>query len=96
MDFLKEVIEVGLGALAMTKEKAEALAKDIIKKNNLQKAEGEKLIKELKLKGAKQEKEIAKVISKLMKEAQSQFTVATKADIDSMEKKIKKCKSCKK
>ena len=90
---LREAIDVGLGALVLSREKAEKLAKDLVKKNKLQKNEGERLIKELKLKGKMQEKAIASAISKIMKEAFSQLNIASKADIIRMEKEIKKLKA---
>jgi polyhydroxyalkanoate synthesis regulator phasin len=96
MDILKEAIEVGLGSLALTREKAQKLAKDLVKKNKLEKNEGERLINELRQKGRKQEKQIAAALSKIMKQAFSQLNIASKADISRMEKEIKRLKARKK
>ena len=93
MDIFKEAVEIGLGALVLTKEKAEKIANDLVKKGKLKKLEGASLFKEIVKKGKTEEKEIKTSIAKIVNATLSKLNVANQADIRRLENEIKNLKS---
>lgn len=93
MDIFKEAVEIGLGALVITREKAEKIAHDLVKKGKLKEHEGASLLKEIVKKGRSEEKEIEAGITKIVRATFSKLNVAYKADIRRLENEIKKMKT---
>ncbi|MDD5729789.1 MAG: polyhydroxyalkanoate synthesis regulator [Candidatus Omnitrophica bacterium] len=96
MDIIKEMMELGLGMLVLTKENAEKITNDLVKKGKLQKKEGKDLLEGIIKKGKAQEKEIEASVAKIVSQTLTKLNVANKADISRLEKEIKKLKSHKK
>jgi polyhydroxyalkanoate synthesis regulator phasin len=93
MDIVKEVLDLGLGVLALSKEKAEKLAKELAKKGKLTRKESEVLIKEFIKKGQTQEKNLERTLSRMISGTFSKIDFATKDDIRKLEAQIRKIKS---
>ena len=93
MDIFKEAVEIGLGALVLTREKAEKIANDLVKKGKLKKHEGANLLEEITKKGKTEEKAIEASITKIVSTTLAKLNVAKKADIQRLEKEIKKIKA---
>lgn len=93
MDIVKEAVEIGLGALVLTREKAEKIANDLVKKGKLKKREGATLFEEIVKKGRAEEKELEASIAKIVSATFSKLNVANKADIRRLENEIKKLKA---
>lgn len=87
-DLIKNIILFGLGVLSLTQEKAESLAKDLIKRGELSETEGAKFVKELMEKSKKTGNEIEKKIEKTVENTLKKLNVPTRKDIDEIKEKL--------
>jgi len=95
MDIVKEIMDLGLGVLAISKEKAGTILNDLSKKGKLTRKQSKALLQEFVKKGRKEEKELEMKLSKLMHGTLSKFDFATKDDIRRLERQIKAKKKSK-
>lgn len=91
-DSLKKVFNLGLGVLAITKEKAEAVVNELIKKGDVGEEEGKKLVNELIKKGQKSNKEIQTHIEKTVKDVMGKTDIATRSELNELKSEIKRLK----
>ncbi len=89
---LRKLILSGIGVLALTQEKIEELVDDLAKKGEIAWGEKEGLLAELIEKGKKQREEVERKIKKRVEEVISQINIATKKDVERLEKKIDELK----
>jgi len=87
---LKKLILAGIGALDLTREKAEQVLEELAKKGEIAYEEKGSLLEEAIKKGKKREKEIEERIEKVIKEVISRTKIATVNDIKRLEEKIEK------
>lgn len=92
MNILKNLMHLGLGTFAVTKEKAETLANELIKKGEITKGEGKKLIDHLVIKGKKNKKEIESHIEKTLKTNLHKLNIPTKKEVNELKAEIKALK----
>ncbi len=78
-DLLEKSFLIGLGMVALAREKLNEVAK-----------RGEEYRKELISRGEKQREEIRKVVREELQKAFSELGLATKADIEELSRKLKK------
>ena len=88
--FARKAALLGIGIAAITKEKAESLVKDLIKKGDLNQDEGKKLVTELMTKSKKSKKELETTVNKQVSVIIKKANVASKKEIKILEVKIKK------
>ncbi len=86
----KKLILAGIGALDLTREKAEEVLEELAKKGEIAYEEKGSLLEEAIKKGKKREKEIEERIEKVIKEVISRTRIATVNDIKTLEEKIEK------
>ena len=91
-DSLKKVFNLGLGALAITKEKAEDVVNELIKKGEVGEDEGRKLVNELIKKGQESNKEIQTRTEKTVKDVVGKLDIATKSELNGLKSEIKRLK----
>ncbi len=86
MKAVKDVVEkgflIGLGVIALAREKLDEMAK-----------KGEDYRKELIARGEKQREEIRKMVREELQKAFSELGLATKADIEELSRRLKKTES---
>ena len=99
VDLVKKVFSLGLGALVVTKEKAEEVVAELAKKGEVGQEEGEKLVKELIKRGKEGKKEIEVQIEKMIKGVTKKLDLPThkevkelKTEIEQLKKKLNKKK----
>jgi len=78
----------GLGALVLTQEKIEEFIEELTKKGEIAQRENKELLTEIIEKGEEKRKEIEGKIREKVKKVLSQMNVATKDDIQKLEKRI--------
>jgi len=88
--FIRKAALLGIGVAAITKEKAENLVKDLIKKGDLNQNEGKKLVSDLMTKSKKSKKELETTVNKQVSVMIKKANVASKKEIKVLEDKIKK------
>jgi len=89
-DLIKKTILVGLGALVLTREKAEKLAKDLVKRGELAKTEEAKFVKDLMKKAEKGRVEAEKRIEKIVEKTLIKLNIPTRKELDALKAKIDK------
>jgi len=90
---LKRAFELGLGALVITRENAEKVTNDLVKKGKLKRHESDSIMLEMLKKGKAEEKKIEVAAAKMVKETLSKLDLASKADLRRLEAEIKRLKA---
>ena len=93
MSVLKDVVNLGLGALVMTKEKAEEVVNELVKKGEVGQDEGKELINDLIKRGEKSKKEIEEQIEKTVKNVVEKLDISTKKEIEELKSEIEELKN---
>lgn len=100
MSLLKNTILASIGALQVTKEKAEKIIDDLIKRGDLDKSSRKKAVMELLTKAEKSTESFRKKISSEAGKAQKEFKkivkdlkLAKETDFNKLEKKVSKIAS---
>ena len=87
---LKDLIYIGLGGALLAKEKVEKELGELVDKGKLNKEEAENFIDKAKVKGLEEEKEFKSHLKEVIKETLEEMGVATKEDIKTLLKEMKK------
>lgn len=87
-DLIKKTMLTGIGLAAITKDKAEELAKELIKKGELSEKEGKELVDELLKKSEQAGKDLDTKIEGLVQKALGKMDLASKKDISQLAAKI--------
>ena len=85
---LDKVMLAGLGAMSMTKEKAESIFDEYVEKGKAQKEHRAGFVKEMMDHAEKAKTDLEKVISEQVEKAMTKQPMATKDDIKRIEAKL--------
>jgi len=91
-DLFKKTVLMGLGAMTITKEKAEDIVDELIKKGELAKDNRSKAVHDLLEKAEEQEKAILDKISDEVNKSIEKLGIPTKKDFERLEKEIDELK----
>ena len=92
MSVLKDLVNLGLGVMVMTKEKAEEVVNELVKKGEVGQDEGKELIHELIEKGEKSKKEVEDQIEKMVKDVVEKLDISAKKEIEELKSEIEELK----
>jgi len=87
-DLIKNMLLAGLGIISITKEKAEKIAKDLIKSGELSETEEAKFIKDLMTKSEKIGSDIDKKIEEIVEKTLEKLNIPTRKDLDDIKQKL--------
>jgi len=87
---LKDLIYIGLGGALLVKEKVEEELSELVEKGKLNKEDAQNFIDKAKVKGEDEEKEFKAHLKEVIKETLEEMDVATKEDIQTLLKEMKK------
>ena len=87
---LKDLIYIGLGGALLAKEKVEKELSELVEKGKLNKEDAQNFIDKAKGKGKEEEKEFKAHLKEVIKETLEEMDVATKEDIQTLIKEMKK------
>jgi polyhydroxyalkanoate synthesis regulator phasin len=90
MSLIRKTFYMGLGALTLTKEKAERLIKEMEEKGEMSREEGKEFLDEVIKKGEEQKNEIRSMISDNLKDLKSDFCGVSQADYQALEERVRK------
>lgn len=90
MDLIKKILFAGMGLASMTKQKAEAIVKPLVKKGEFSEKEGRKFSSELLKKSQGARKGLEKMIDGLVKRTLSKMNIPTKDDYLNLSQRIEK------
>jgi len=85
---LDKILAAGLGAMSITKEKAEQIFDEYVKKGQAQREQKTGFVKELLDSAEKTRTDLEKLVSEQVKKAVAQIQLATKDDIKRIEQKL--------
>ena len=89
-DIIEKGLFLGLGALALTREKAEVLVNELIEKGKLTREDSKNVIDELMSRAEDEKKALEERIDKALDSAVERLSLATTKDIDQLKKQLKK------
>lgn len=87
-DVIKKVAFTGMGVAALTKEKAEELAKELVEKGKLSEQEGQKFVAELLVRKEESKEAMRKQTEKIVDTALSRVPLAKASDLEELSKEI--------
>lgn len=89
-DIVRRSMLLGLGALSLTKERAERIADEMVKKGEMTRDEAKSFIDQVVERGKQEKDEIKKVVKEELEGWGLGGGVATKADVNRLEEQIRK------
>jgi len=89
-DMFKKMGLFGIGVISLTQEKVEEFSQEMIKKGELSREEGKKLVKDILSEREKQVKDLEDKINDRVRDTLEKSGVVMKSDISALEKKIEK------
>lgn len=87
-DLIKKTMYMGAGLAHLTKEKAEEISRDLVKKGELSAAETREFINELTRKSEEARKSLEEGVEKIVKGVLAKLDIATKKDLEDLKKRI--------
>lgn len=90
MDLIKRTLFIGMGLVSMTKQKAEAIVKPLVKKGELSEKEGRQFSSELLKKSEEARKGLERMIDGFVKRTLSKMNITTKDDYLKLSRRIEK------
>jgi len=90
MDIIRKAVYMGLGAISMTKDKAEELVDDLIKRGEVASAERYKTIDKLLKEADNQEKEFQRKVSAAVQKVIVEMGLPTRKDLEDIGETLKK------
>ncbi|MCD5390797.1 hypothetical protein LR007_02915 [candidate division NPL-UPA2 bacterium] len=89
-DLVKNLVALGLGALAISEEKVREITRELIKRGELKKGDAPKFTKEILKKTDRSRKEIEKGISQMIKKALANLPLVSRDELSKLERRIEK------
>ncbi|MBD3246072.1 MAG: polyhydroxyalkanoate synthesis regulator [Candidatus Omnitrophica bacterium] len=89
MEMMKKALGLGLGMLVLTREKAEEVVQELVKKGKIAENEGSGLIDELVRKGEQQQEEVEEKIAGMVEATVKKLNLATKDDIAGLKAELR-------
>lgn len=85
---IDKLVLAGLGALSMTRERAEKIFDEYVRRGQAEKASRSGFVKELLQSAEKTRKDLEEIISERVREAVSKMALASREDIERVENKL--------
>jgi polyhydroxyalkanoate synthesis regulator phasin len=79
---------LGIGVLSLTREKAEAIVEDLVKRGEVRRDEARELVDRLVARGGKEREALSDLVRNEVEETIGAMNLASKADIDALAKKL--------
>ena len=86
--FIYRSLMAGLGALSLTREKAEAFVDELVKRGEVAAPQKPKIVQDLLERAQKEEKDILEKIGRVVSRVLADMDLPTKADLQRLEQKI--------
>lgn len=87
-DFFKKSFLFGVGALTITKEKAERIVNELVEKGQVSKGEAAKLINELVDKGEQERKALSETVKSEIEKAKNEIGLINKGELRELEGRL--------
>jgi len=93
MRFMAKMINLGLGAISLTKERAEHYIDEMVEKGELSREDAKQTLEDVMKKGEEQRSEVRKMIQEEMDDWKSKLGIVTRAELDKLAERIKDLES---
>lgn len=87
-EMLDRMVEMGLGAALLTKEAAEKLVDDLVKRGSVTKEDGRRLFAEMVEKGRLQKERMDEVIAETVSQMLNKADLARRSQVEALEKRL--------
>lgn len=94
-DTLEKIITLGLGTIAVTKEKAEQVAKELMKEGQINRKEADAMVKKLMKKGEESRKELDATVEKAIHGVMKKLDIPTRSEVEKLRAEIASLKKTK-
>lgn len=88
MHRIKKAMLLGLGLISLTKEKAEEIVDDLIKRGSVSREERFKMVDKLLREAEKKEEELTGKINEIVQNTITQVGLASKKDLEAISKRL--------
>ncbi len=88
MHRIKKAMLLGIGLISLTKEKAEEIVDDLIKRGEVSREERFKMVDKLLREAEKKEEELTGKINEIVQNAITQVGLASKKDLEAISKRL--------
>ena len=88
IDLIKKTFYTGLGVVALTKEKIEELADELVEKGKLSESDVKKFVDDMCEKSESAKEQIKNYVEKATEETLKKMKLVTKDDLDALEKRL--------
>jgi polyhydroxyalkanoate synthesis regulator phasin len=88
-DTLNHFLNLGIGAVAMTADKAEKLVNELIEKGDIERKESHDLKERIIKRGEEARKELDKNVEKRVQQALKKLNIPTRKEFNDLKKKLK-------
>jgi polyhydroxyalkanoate synthesis regulator phasin len=93
MNFFVKAINLGLGAISLTKEKAEYFIDELVERGEISKEDAKQTLDDIMKKGDEHKEEVRKMMREEMDNWKSKMGIVTKADLDKLQERINELES---
>lgn len=84
----KKILYFGIGAISLTKEKADKLIDELVEKGEMSSEEAKQFVDEMIQKGSEEKAELSKMVNSEMEKVRNDFGFVKKADFEALEKRV--------
>jgi polyhydroxyalkanoate synthesis regulator phasin len=88
MENFKKLFLAGVGAVSLSKDRAQRVVKELIEQGKIREQEGRKLVEEMMKKAAEKRKDVEQTIGAQVSQAYQKVNLATQEQLKKMEKRI--------
>lgn len=89
MGMMRKAFLLGLGAMSITREKAERYYNEMIEKGHMSKEEARQFVEDAIKKGEEERKEMKNFIREEMGELKKDFSVVSRSEFEALEARVK-------
>lgn len=94
-DALEKIITLGLGTIAVTREKAEQVAKELMKEGQINRKEADLMVKKLMKKGQESRKEFDTAVEKTIHGVMKKLDIPSRSEVEKLKAEIARLKKAK-
>jgi polyhydroxyalkanoate synthesis regulator phasin len=84
----EKTLELGLGAVTLTKETAQKLANELIEKGHMTKQESEHFVERMRVAGKEQKEHLEELVAKMVDKALEKTDIARGSEVKKLEARI--------
>ena len=88
LDIMRKVFLAGLGAMFLTKEKAEEVAEELVHRGELRRDEVKNFVEQLLAKGKEQQNQLQETVSREVNRWRTEWGLVTKSELAALEKRV--------